>query len=728
MEISKVTKLEKKFPQCDITTNTGNFYIKVGNRYILVHNSPAVVCWSEFTDYPANSICLKSFVTSNKNCLSSEEDIEAKYGDRPDMAVKLKYCLELAHSIPSGEAWQGDCLYSKNDLKEVEIGDTNYLTFQPNKIVYAFSEDNPTYEVIKNSDFGICFHTIYKGNLEHKTQAFNVDASNLNNVPSDIYVMSPALDTDDVSYDIASIQSQYDELKNLEAKMISDSAYEELVNNKVFMDYWNTFENANLSDKKATNINTETFIDDLKAYISDKIQAKGYKKLETTEEKIKYFSDFIDANTNTLRNLVALLNKASDIKMTLWNSLKNAKQNYSTFYKHREQGYIPANMEGAAFSDQNGNIVKIVDRSSFSSINRNTDYLSGFEHEGLDMKVVKESLLPRTGIGWFDNAYDKMSDDEKSKIEHIIHNVFYIKDDELPLVDEETLEEIFDRFADMNVRKATNESKSYNGYKIKQDHIHGGFNIYDENGELEDYGFKSEEDAMKEVDKMIKRNSLEEASKLEVITANKKAYKEVENYIEKLPNSLEKDIYKYLILNWLKGHNWLGGLSDYEADEVMDYFDNIITSKFDSDGNFLESLEEDTVKTSDGKWTNKGKEGTHGKFNTKKAADAQRKAMFANGYHESMSRTNPIDSDYDDSHKPWPEVKKELIKKYEDKGYKNVSVIRGKTDTKGLRTYIVYGDKIEESYCEELDTEELDAFEEEFNKDDNTFSSVIINK
>lgn len=238
---------------------------------------------------------------------------------------------------------------------------------------------------------------------------------------------------------------------------------------------------------------------------------------------------------------------------------------------------------------------------------------------GVD-ESLKESLLPRTGIGWFDNAYDKMSNDEKSKIEHIIHNVFYIKDDELPLVDEETLEEIFDRFADMNIRKTKNESKSYNGYKIKQDHRYGGFNIYDKNGELEDYGFKSEEEAMDAVDKIWERKS----------------------------------------------------------------------------------IKEDTVKTSDGKWTNKGKEGTHGKFNTKKAADAQRKAMFANGYHESMNRTNPIDSDYDDSHRPWPDVKKELIKKYEKKGYKNVAVIRGKTDTKGLRSYMVYGDD-----------------------DDNKFSSVI---
>lgn len=41
---------------------------------------------------------------------------------------------------------------------------------------------------------------------------------------------------------------------------------------------------------------------------------------------------------------------------------------------------------------------------------------------------------------------------------------------------------------------------------------------------------------------------------------------------------------------------------------------------------------EDTIKKSNGKWTNKGKDGEHGEFDTKKQADAQRKAMFANGY------------------------------------------------------------------------------------------------
>ena len=50
-----------------------------------------------------------------------------------------------------------------------------------------------------------------------------------------------------------------------------------------------------------------------------------------------------------------------------------------------------------------------------------------------------------------------------------------------------------------------------------------------------------------------------------------------------------------------------------------------------------ESLKEDTIKTKSGKWVNKGKEGTHGEFRTKKAADAQRKAMFAKGFKESLS-------------------------------------------------------------------------------------------
>ena len=68
-------------------------------------------------------------------------------------------------------------------------------------------------------------------------------------------------------------------------------------------------------------------------------------------------------------------------------------------------------------------------------------------------------------------------------------------------------------------------------------------------------------------------------------------------------------------------------------------------------------MKEDTVKQ--GKhWVNKGKEGTHGKFATKKAADAQRKAMFANGYKgeslkEGKVKDLNIEINDDGSYEEW---------------------------------------------------------------------------
>lgn len=98
--------------------------------------------------------------------------------------------------------------------------------------------------------------------------------------------------------------------------------------------------------------------------------------------------------------------------------------------------------------------------------------------------------------------------------------------------------------------------------------------------------------------------------------------------------------------------------------------------------------------------------------------------MFANGYKESFTeaklRTNVIDSNYDDSHRPWPEVKKELINKYKKKGYTNVEVVRTKTDTKGLRNYYVCGD-LKESFNKNITVEEdEEAFKEEFGEAERT--------
>lgn len=372
-----------------------------------IDGAPSVIMWHNIGNgYPNNSIALKSFVNGPKTALSTNEQIDERYGDRPDMARKLKWCLELSKYIPNGEAWQGDCLFTKNDLKEEEINNIKYLTFHPNKIVYAFSEDNPGYNKVKNADLGIAFHTIYTINNGNISQSFDVDNLKIN-APSNFYLLFHEMSTEgkEQDFNIDKLNKEYLELKQLEQNLINDHNYEDLVNNKLFIDYWNTFENKEFADNKKVNIDINTVLNDLKNYISNKKEVEYNKKIGSLktdqgkenakvkyENELKELEELLNNNKNTIINLVKVINKAADIKMELWRSLNKSKDDFSTFYKSKTKGYIPANREGISMSDKDGNLVKIVDRSEFSSNNRNPDFASGFEHESLQEDVNIDKL------------------------------------------------------------------------------------------------------------------------------------------------------------------------------------------------------------------------------------------------------------------------------------------------------------------------------------------------
>lgn len=383
------------------------------NTTTKIDGAPAVICYSKFPGYPDNSICLKSFVANANNVISTEDEIMSKYGDRPSMAEKLVYCLQLAKLIPEGEAWQGDCLFSTDDKKVEEIRGKEYITFQPNKIVYAFSEDNPGYEDVKRAEFGIAFHTVYKDDGNGgKTQSFRPETDKVP-WPSWAYIMSPALNVNKDKFDIERIKALYESFVKGADELCADPAYKDLINNEVFMGYWNTFENASLADKKETQLNCETVINDLKEYVAEK-QTKEFQKKFTTMKTAKgkmgaidkwagdvaEIKEIINYSRETIVHLVEVLNAAAEIKMMMWEGFKTSNHDYSTFYKSRSRGIIDANMEGVAMSDADGNIVKIVDRSEFSSANRDPDIMAGWEHPGENIKEGKEWRFQFKGTDW----------------------------------------------------------------------------------------------------------------------------------------------------------------------------------------------------------------------------------------------------------------------------------------------------------------------------------------
>lgn len=80
-----------------------------------------------------------------------------------------------------------------------------------------------------------------------------------------------------------------------------------------------------------------------------------------------------------------------------------------------------------------------------------------------------------------------------------------------------------------------------------------------------------------------------------------------------------------LLHNDIMARNWLFT----DIDSMISYFENGGQVGYEN----AEQLVEDTVQKANGKWTNRGDDGEeHGEFDTKKEADAQRKAMYANGF------------------------------------------------------------------------------------------------
>lgn len=109
------------------------------------------------------------------------------------------------------------------------------------------------------------------------------------------------------------------------------------------------------------------------------------------------------------------------------------------------------------------------------------------------------------------------------------------------------------------------------------------------------------------------------------------------------------------------GDNLNKVLNNYTPQLAHELIDEMKATIFDMSTE--ESLKEDTVKKSNGKWTNRGNSGKeHGEFKTKKEADAQRKAMFANGYKESYTSNRRLDILFDIVDDSFPEVRDDILR------------------------------------------------------------------
>ena len=72
-------------------------------------------------------------------------------------------------------------------------------------------------------------------------------------------------------------------------------------------------------------------------------------------------------------------NSAAMLKKVLMDKMTKAKMAFDVFYR-TTSGVEKGTQEGLAVSDDDGNIVKLVDRTCFSFHNRDANTVKGWEH------------------------------------------------------------------------------------------------------------------------------------------------------------------------------------------------------------------------------------------------------------------------------------------------------------------------------------------------------------
>lgn len=377
------------------------------NLTVKIDGSPAALIGHGIEGYPDHFVGIKSVLSNPENAYGSVEEIKEKYpeADRAEFREMLGYCLELAAMMPKGEVWQGDCLFVQSTLDEETIDDVDCITFQPNKILYAVDKNSETGKAIQKAKFGIAFHTKYIRSGDSWKQSFSMadaaDKLRANGAGDDFFFMGVQLHANDNQNSKDNDEARAkaitlaDKLDTEVKKLREDPMYEEMCANDDFIKVsFRTFENANTSDKKSATINEDTFFSDIESYLKQKMGAafdKKYASLKTEKGKEKAkanyekslvdLKDYIDNHKDTLSQIVKTLNLAAQLKMVFWDVFKNfTNSDAKTYLRSRTRGIVPAANEGIAVSDDDGNIVKIVDKTNFSSANRDPDYMSGFEH------------------------------------------------------------------------------------------------------------------------------------------------------------------------------------------------------------------------------------------------------------------------------------------------------------------------------------------------------------
>lgn len=305
----------------------------------------------------------------------SIKDIDSELSG--DLATKFRVAFEEFQKLGIKGVIQGDLMFTKSDIKKEKIDGQNFLTFQPNTIVYATPPESDLGRTINRANIGVVWHTTYTGkSLPEMKASFGVDISKLKK-PSSVWM-------DDATYKDTSGRSTFTEKETQEiTKQLSEAGktfqkinvpllnsfmrlQESIPLGSSLKTFINSFirEGSRINNPRKASMDYNNFF---KSYMDKEIlkMKSPAGKQKKTVFRDEYLRE-LKKHTKNVEQIFIFRNYLINAKLFILRKLNSIKQLTDTFIK-TDKGFKVVNPEGYVAIDRvEGNAVKLVDRLEFS--------------------------------------------------------------------------------------------------------------------------------------------------------------------------------------------------------------------------------------------------------------------------------------------------------------------------------------------------------------------------
>ena len=322
-------------------------------------------------------VATKSLFNKTPKINYTNADIALNHGSG-GLSDKLKVALKHLPELGMKGIFQGDIMFTKDDLAQENIDGVSSLTFTPNTITYAVPGDSKLASTIRKSKIGVVWHTQYTGStIADLSASFGVNAN--------AFKKSKNVWFDDANLDnvggVATLSSA--EVKSIENKIkMTKGALKQCGKfiNLLKKDTTNFSIAALLKVFFNTKIRAGIHLSDTKKlqkefheyYIDRVVKEMDAKKTDKSKQK---FKDFKKEAEKTFKKkskevyfTIATYLGIVDTKAMIIKQLEKVK-GIGTFLRTADGFKVTAPEGYVAIDSKDGSAVKLVDRLGFSHAN-----------------------------------------------------------------------------------------------------------------------------------------------------------------------------------------------------------------------------------------------------------------------------------------------------------------------------------------------------------------------